>query len=146
MITKREKNKNTMTYWLYLSKHQSGDLSQEEVDIIESNWKQIDMLQSTAADLLDKPSAALRSFGTTWNLTPKEVEVSAPYVAKGYRLPSIGKTPKIEGSLDDHRPRFRLNRGSLDKIERIERIEKIERPDRVDRMLDLLSSTTRGRG
>ena len=118
MLYKRDKNKLTMAYWLFLNKYQEGNLTEEEKEIIEKGQKDIHLLESTAADLLDGKTILSRTLGGTGGILRKssrKLAVDESKEKNAMRLPNIARNTSVEskGSTDRSKetPKFVINRG-----------------------------------
>lgn len=124
MLHRRDKNKMTMAYWLYLAKYQEGKLTEEELQIIENGKKDISLLESTAADLLDGKNVLSRTMGGTGSILRKSSRKLAGPELKdknSIRLPTIVRNSSIESKGSTERsketPKYMINRGgSKDKL------------------------------
>jgi hypothetical protein len=95
MIRKREKNKHTLVYYLFLKKSLHNELTPEELEVIEAEEKRAkDALQSTDESIKKKPDKKKKiALGAKLKVVSKEgIEVFAvePEPAAG-QMPSIRK-------------------------------------------------------
>lgn len=115
LLYRREKNKLTMAYWLYLNKLNEGNLTEEEKHIIETSQKEIHLLDSTAADLLEgKTSALNRTLGGTQGILRKSSRKLTVEDSKDkplIRLPTIVRNSSVESKGSTDRNKFVINRG-----------------------------------
>lgn len=124
MLHKREKNKMTMTYWLMLQKSRDGNLTEEEQLIIQQGQKDINLLDSTAADLLERKSSLNRTLGGTGSTVKKSTRkmgLDETKDKRAIRLPNIIRNTSLEtiGSIEISKdtPKYVINRGkSKDKL------------------------------
>lgn len=124
MLYKREKNKMTMAYWLFMNKFRDGNLTEEEKNIIENSQKDIHLLDSTAADLLDGKPGLNRTLGATGGILRKssrKLTINESKDKNLVRLPNIVRNTSVESKGSTERsketPKFLINRGgSKEKI------------------------------
>lgn len=116
MLMDKERNKSTMTYWLYLSKYEDGKLTEDEQILagLKANGKAIDLLQSTSADLLDVATPLAKFTGGILRSTAKKIELPQVFVAGGYRLPNIGRMGSVDSRDNHDNSRFKVNRTMRD--------------------------------
>lgn len=124
MLYRRDKNKMTMAYWLFLIKFQEGNLTEEEKGIIERGQKDIHLLESTAADLLEGKAILNRTLGATAGILRKssrKLPLDESKEKHSIRLPHIARNTSVESKGSTERskdtPKFIINRGgSKEKI------------------------------
>ena len=121
----------TMTYWLFLRKSMEGNLSEQEKEIIENNKKDIHLLDSTAADLLDLKSTLNRTIGGTSNMLRRSTKKILSEQTKDkiqMRLPNITRNTSVE------------SKGSTDRSKDISKFT-IKRENSKDKLVMIFEST-----
>lgn len=92
MLLKREKNKITMIYWLYIKKKELNNLTDEEKSIILNGAKVIAMLQSTATDLAEEKLQ--KSKGSILRITMQKTPTDK--IKDKFKFPDINRLTSQE--------------------------------------------------